>query len=80
MFDLDELFRGFSNQDEYIARDMMILELLMKKGLITQEDIVEEFSADNLQAYIKIVQGQKKAYNQKRLDEYAEREKKDDTV
>lgn len=80
MFDLDELFRGFSNQDEYIARDMMILELLMKKGLITQEDIVEEFSVDNLQAYIKIVQDQKKAYNQKRLDEYAEREKKDDTV
>ena len=61
MFDLDELFRGFSNQDEYIARDMMMLELLMKKGLITQEDIVEEFSADNLQAYIKIVQDQKKA-------------------
>jgi hypothetical protein len=80
MFDLDELFRGFSNQDEYIARDMMILELLMKKGLITQEDIVEEFSADNLQAYIKIVQDQKKAEAQKRLDEYAERKKKDGTV
>lgn len=80
MFDLDELFRGFSNQDEYIARDMMILELLMKKGLITSEDIVEEFSADNLQAYIKIVQDQKKAEAQKRLDEYAGREKKDDTV
>lgn len=80
MFDLDELFRGFSNQDEYIARDMIILELLMKKGLITQEDIVEEFSADNLQAYIKIVQDQKKAEAQKRLDEYAERKKKDGTV
>ena len=80
MFDLDELFRGFSNQDEYIARDMMILELLMKKGLITQEDIVEEFSADNLQAYIKIVQDLKKAEAQKRLDEYAERKKKDGTI
>lgn len=80
MFDLDELFRGFSNQDEYIARDMMILELLMKKGLITQEDIVEEFSADNLQAYIKIVQEQKKAETQKKLDEYAERKKKNGTV
>lgn len=77
---IDELFRGFSNQDEYIARDMMILELLMKKGLITQEDIVEEFSVDNLQAYIKIVQDQKKAEAQKRLDEYAEREKKDGAV
>ena len=80
MFDLDELLRGFSNQDEYIARDMMILELLMKKSLITQEDIVEEFSIDNIRAYIKIVQDQKKAYTQKRLDEYTEREKKDDTV
>ena len=57
---IDELLRGYSDQDEYIARDMMILELLMKKGLITQEDIVEEFSADNLQAYIKIVQDQRK--------------------
>ena len=80
MFDLDELFRGFSNQDEYIARDMMILELLMKKGLITREDIVEEFSVDNLQAYIKIVQDQKKAETQKRLNEYAERKKKNGTV
>ena len=77
---IDELLRGYSNQDEYIARDMMILELLMKKGLITQEDIVEEFSADNLQAYIKIVQDQKKAEAQKRFDEYVEREKKDDAV
>ena len=42
MFDLDELFRGFSNQDEYIAED-------------------------NLQAYIKMVQDQKKAYVQKGL-------------
>ena len=33
-----------------------------------------------LQAYIKIVQDQKKAYTQKRLDEYVEREKKDDAV
>lgn len=80
MFDLDELFRGFSNQDEYIARDMMILELLMKKGLITREDIMEEFSVDNLRAYIKIVQDQKKAETQKRLDEYAERKKKSGTV
>ena len=55
MFDLDELFRGFSNQDEYIAKD-------------------------NLQAYIKIVQDQKKTETQKRLNEYAEREKKNGTV
>ena len=55
IFDLDELLRGFSNQDEYIAEN-------------------------NLQAYIKMVQDQKKAYVQKRLDEYVEGEKKDDTI
>lgn len=77
---IDELLRGYSNQDEYIARDTMILELLMKKGLITQEDIMKEFSEDNLQAYIKMVQDQKKACVQKRLDEYVEREKKYDTI
>ena len=33
-----------------------------------------------LQTYIKIVQDQKKAEAQKRLDEYVEREKKDDAV
>lgn len=80
MFNLDELFRGFSNQDEYIARDMIILELLIKKGLITQEDVEEEFSIDNLQAHIKIVQAQKEAQAQKRLDEYAKREKKDGII
>jgi hypothetical protein len=80
VFNLDELFRGFSNQDEYIARDMIILELLIKKGLITQEDVEEEFSIDNLQAHIKIVRAQKEAQAQKRLDEYMEREKKDGTI
>ena len=67
MFDLDGLLRGFSNQDEYIARDTMILELLMKKGLITQEDIMKELPEDNLRAYIKMVQDQKKAHTQKSL-------------
>ena len=60
MFDSDELFRGFSNQDEYIARDMMILEVLINKGLITSEDISKVFTSENLTDYIKIVQEQRK--------------------
>ena len=72
MFDLDELFRVFSNQDEYIARDMMILEILMNKGLIKAEDISKVFTSENLTTYIKIVQEQKK----KRLKELD----KDDTI
>ena len=77
---IDELLRGYSDQDEYIARDMMILEVLINKGLITSEDISKVFTSENLTDYIKIVQDQKKAETQKRLDEYAEREKKDDAV
>ena len=57
---IDELLRGYSNQDEYIARDMMILEVLINKGLITPEDISKVFTSKNLTDYIKIVQEQRK--------------------
>ena len=70
--DIDELLRGYSNQDEYIARDMMILEILMNKGLIKAEDISKVLTSENLTTYIKIVQEQKK----KRLKELD----KDDTI
>lgn len=58
--DIDELLRGYSDQDEYIARDMMILEVLINKGLITSEDISKVFTSENLIDYIKIVQEQRK--------------------
>lgn len=57
---IDELLRGYSDQDEYIARDMMILEVLINKGLITSEDILKVFTSENLTDYIKIVQEQRK--------------------
>lgn len=57
---IDELLRGYSDQDEYIARDMMILEVLINKGLITSEDIPKVFTSENLTDYIKIVQEQRK--------------------
>lgn len=57
---IDELLRGYSGQDEYIARDMMILEVLINKGLITSEDISKVFTSENLTDYIKIVQEQRK--------------------
>lgn len=60
---IDELLRGYSDQDEYIARDMMILEVLINKGLITSEDISKVFTSENLTDYIKIVQEQRKKNN-----------------
>ena len=57
---IDELLRGYADQDEYIARDMMILEVLINKGLITPEDISKVFTSKNLTDYIKIVQKKRK--------------------
>lgn len=57
---IDELLRGYSDQDEYVARDMMILEVLINKGLITPEDISKVFTSKNLTDYIRIVQEQRK--------------------
>ena len=57
---IDELLRGYSDQDEYIARDMMILEVLINKGLITSEDISKVFTPESLTDYIKIVREQRR--------------------
>ena len=57
---VDELLRGYSGQDEYIARDMMILEILINKGLVTPEDISKVFTPESLTDYIKIVREQRR--------------------
>lgn len=57
---IDELLRGYSGQDEYIARDMMILEILINKGLVTPEDISKVFTPESLIDYIKIVREQRR--------------------
>ena len=42
-FNLDDIMRGYSADDEFIARDILILELLVEKGIITKDDIAEKF-------------------------------------
>ncbi|MGN0966306.1 MAG: hypothetical protein ACI4OP_01755 [Candidatus Coprovivens sp.] len=53
---IDELLRGYSDRDEYIARDMIILEILINKGLITNEDILKAFTSEKLTEYITSIQ------------------------
>ena len=60
MFDFDELFKGYSNSDEFIARDMLILELLIAKGVITNEDVAATFTPENLTKNIELVQKTKR--------------------
>lgn len=42
-FDYDEILNGYSKADEFIARDTLILELLVESGVVTQEQIKEKF-------------------------------------
>lgn len=72
MFDFDELFKGYSNQDEFIARDMLILELLVAKGIITNEDVAATFTPENLTKNIELVQKTKREQAERKLAEYKE--------
>lgn len=54
--DIFQLLSDYSYRDEYVARDIMILELLYQKGLISIEEIKEMFTQDNLSKYIASVQ------------------------
>lgn len=72
MFDFDELFKGYSNSDEFIARDMLILELLIAKGVITNEDVAATFTPENLTKNIELVQKTKREQAERKLAEYKE--------
>lgn len=72
MFDFDELFKGYSNSDEFIARDMLILELLVAKGVITNEDVAATFTPENLTKNIELVQKTKREQAERKLAEYKE--------
>ena len=41
MFDFEQIMKGYSKEDEFIARDIVILDLLIAKGIITIEEIEE---------------------------------------
>lgn len=72
MFDFEELFKGYSNSDEFIARDMMILELLIAKGIITNEEVAATFTPENLTKNIELVQKTKKEQIERELLKYKE--------
>lgn len=66
MFDFEELFRGYSARDEYVARDLLLINLLLEKGVITSNDIKRVYTPENLSKYISVVQQEiKKAAEEK---------------
>lgn len=70
-FDFDEIFNGFTKTDEYIARDSLILELLVDAGLITSEQVKNKF--EHLEERIKEVHQMREEEVKKRADEAKDR-------
>lgn len=71
MSELEEVLRGYSSRDEYVARDLLLINLLLEKGLITTEDINRTYTPENLSKYIGVVQQE---YKKAVLNEIKERE------
>ena len=65
MFDFDELWKGYSREDEFIARDMLLLELLVEKGVITNEEVNEKYK--HLEEKIEVVKKQRAEALEERL-------------
>lgn len=41
--DIEQIMKGYSKEDEFIARDLLIIELLVEKGIITVEEINKKY-------------------------------------
>lgn len=78
MFNIDDIFRGYSNEDDYTARDLVLIELLIDKGVITVEEVNERYS--HLSEKIDEVKKQRKEQNEKRLAELEAKRKELEAV
>ena len=72
MFDVEQLMKGYTKEDEFIARDLILLELLVEKGVITNEEINEKYK--HLEDKIEAVKKQRKEALEQRLKELRGRE------
>ena len=67
MFDFDQLMKGYTKEDEFIARDLLLMELLVEKGVITNEEINEKYK--HLKDKIEFVKNQNKEALEQRIKE-----------
>lgn len=72
MFDFDQLMKGYTKEDEFIARDLLLIELLVEKGVITNEEINEKYK--HLEDKIEFVKNQNKEALEQRIKELRDRE------
>lgn len=72
--DIEQVMKGYSKEDEFIARDLLIIELLIDKKIITVEEVNKKY--EKLYDKIQKVKKDRKEDLEKRIKEL--REKKEE--
>lgn len=67
MFDFEQLMKGYTKEDEFIARDLLLIELLVEKGIVTIDEINQKYK--NLEEKIEKVKKDRKEALEKRIEE-----------
>lgn len=67
MFDFEQIMKGYTKEDEFIARDLLLIELLVEKGIITIDEINQKYK--NLKEKIEEVKKDRKEALEKRIEE-----------
>lgn len=52
---IEELLQGYSYADDYIARDIILINLLVSKGIITNDEVLQVFNPKNISEWVALV-------------------------
>lgn len=69
--DIGQVMKGYSKEDEFIARDLLIIELLIDKKIITVEEVNKKY--EELYDKIQKVKNDRQEDLEKRIKELREK-------
>lgn len=69
--DMEQIMKGYTKEDEFIARDLLIIELLIDKKIITVEEVNKKY--EKLYDKIQKVKNDRQEYLEKRIKELREK-------
>ncbi len=70
-FDMEDIMNGYSKQDEFIARDIIILNILVEKGIVTTDEVEKRMK--DLPTIIEQVHNNRIEETKRKADEARER-------
>lgn len=69
--DMEQIMKGYTKEDEFIARDLLIIELLIDKKIITVEEVNKKY--EKLYDKIQKVKNDRQEDLEKRIKELREK-------